>query len=108
MTMKGYPVPNATTMKSIRVVLNTANIAQRLPSLPVPDDMQIVVKADPGNAVFPGIVRVADSAPNATDPNNSYPLIANEFRAVRINDASNLWVSCTVLPAAVIVSAEQR
>lgn len=106
--LSGYPVANAVTMRSIRVVLNAVNLAVRLPALTVPDDMVIVIKSDPGNAAPPAVVRVADSQANATDPVNSYPLIQNEFRAVRIKDASNLWVSATVLPASVIVSAEQR
>jgi hypothetical protein len=106
--LSGYPVDNAVTLRSITLVLNAVNVAVHLPSLTVPNDMLIVIKADPGNAAFPGVVRIADSQANATDPVHSYPLVTNEFRAVRIKDASNLWVSATVLPASVIVSAEQR
>lgn len=105
--LSGYPVANAISMRSITLTFNVANKAVILPSIKVPDDMDIVVKADPGNAVG-SIVRVAENEANAIDPVNSYPLIPNEFRAVRIQDASKLWVSATVLPAAVIVSAEQR
>lgn len=105
--VSGYPVANATTIRSISLTFNQINVAIPLPAMTVPDDMLIVIKADPGNAVG-SIVRVADSQQNATDPINSYPLILNEFRAVRIKDASKIWVSATALPAAVIVSAEQR
>ena len=103
----GYPIPNALTVRSITLTFNLINFAIPLPSLTVPDDMQIVVKAGPGNPIG-SFVRVADSQQNATDPVHSYPLVPNEFRALRIKNATNIWVSVTALPATVIVSAEQR
>lgn len=108
-TGNGYTciVPNTEKVMTTRVSLTTALTPLQLPDIPVPDDMSLVVKSWPFNPVA-GLVYVGDSAASCINANSSYPLIRNEFRALRVNNAELLWVSADIVPAWVILSVEVR
>jgi hypothetical protein len=102
----GYP-PNTNQVNIYSINLTVAGQPVQLQDMIIPDDFYLVVKSAPGNPGA-GLVYIGNSQSNAANPLSSYPLIPNEFRAFRINQAKTLWVSATIVPALVIVSAEQK
>jgi hypothetical protein len=105
---QGYP-PNADQITVYRRDLAVAGVAIQLDDMTIPDDMELVIKSWPTNPAPPaGLVFVSNSKANAENALSSYPLITNEFRAFRIKNANSLWVSATVVPAFVSISAEKR
>jgi hypothetical protein len=103
---QGYP-PNASQVNIYSINLLVANTAVQLQDMDIPDDFYLVVKSAPGNPGA-GLIYIGNSAANAQNVLSSYPLVPNEFRAFRINQAKTLWVSATIVPAIVVVSAEQK
>lgn len=102
--VQGY-APNADILVSTRLPLLIANNAVQLSDQPVDDDFVLMIKADPGNPVG-SLIRVASTKADAESV-ASYPLIPNEFRTLKIKNASSLYVSATIVPAWVIVSTER-
>lgn len=100
-------VPNTETERTVAVVCVVANIPYQLPSLLVPDDMSLALKADPGNAIG-ALIRIGTSPAECVNPNSSWPLILNESMTWRIKDSARLWVSSNVPAQTIIISAEQR
>jgi len=107
MSMGNYPIPNADFPLSIRKRISRLNLAVRLPSLRCIDGLSLIVKSAPNN--LPNtIISLAHSEEAAVNPDNSYPLAINESYPLFIKDAKECWVSSNIVPAFVIVSAEQR
>jgi len=103
---QGYP-PNATQVNIYSINLAIAGQPVQLQDMIIPDDFYLVIKSAPGNPGA-GLVYIGNSQANAANPLSSYPLVPNEFRAFRINQAKTLWVSATIVPALVVISAEQK
>jgi len=105
---QGYP-PNTPQINVYRRDFVVAGVAIQLNEMEIPDDFELVIKSWPTNPGPPaGLIYVSNSKANAENPLASYPLITNEFRAFRVSNANVIWVSATVLPAAVSVSVEKK
>lgn len=100
----GWP-PNADRITTLRVGCAIVNTPYQLPSIVVPDDMQLLLLAWPLN---PGWVFVGPSAAECTNINQSYPLPPGGTVAYRIKNADTLFVSANAVPAWLIATAEQR
>ena len=103
--VQGY-APNADILVTTRIPLLVANVAVQLSDQPVDDDFVLFLKADPANPVG-SIVRIASTRADAQST-ASYPLVPNEFRTIKIRNASQLWVSASNVPAWVLVSTERK
>lgn len=105
---QGYP-PNTEQITAQRLDLTVPNVALQLGDLTIPDDFILVIKSWPTNPAPPGgLLYVSNSKANAENPGNAYPLVTNEWRGFRVQNANVLWVSCTIAPALVSISVEQR
>lgn len=100
----GWP-PNAERITAIRTACTVVIKPYQLPSITVPDDMQLLLLAWPLN---PGWVFVGASAAECTNINQSYPLPPGATVAYRIKNADTIWVSANAVPAWLIATAEQR
>jgi hypothetical protein len=105
--MGNYPVPNADTVRTYRVDITALRTPVQLPDMEIPDDMSLLIKADPNNPLN-SLVYVGPNAASVLDPSLSYPLARNEAIPYRISNACSLYVTCTMVPAWVIITAEQR
>ncbi len=81
---------NPTNAVAWRTICPAILTAVQLPSKLVPRDTQVAIKALPTNG---GVIYVATNAANATNPNSSYPLIANEAIMLKIRDTSLIWIA---------------
>jgi len=107
MNVQGF-APNANTISSFRTSFPIANVGVQMGDLVVPEDMALFVKSDPGNPAFPGVLRIGGTKAESENANSSYPIITNEFRTMRVKNASEIWVSASIVPAWVICSTERR
>lgn len=98
-------VPNANGITATRVLIAAPGIAYRFPSIMVPDDMHLVIKAWPTNA---GIIYVGGAAHEAINVNQSYPLLPNDLVSYRVDNAERIWVSGDTAGDFVVCTAEQR
>ena len=82
--------PNADSIRVFAVLITAANTPIQLPDCTAPHNMAFAVKAGPANA---GVIRIGPSSPESTNPNASWPLIANEGVLWRIKNSKVLWCS---------------
>jgi len=99
----GYPA-NVIKVRSVRVVIAVAGVAQRCPTVFVPEGMELKIKAGFSNL---GVVYVAESQQSAQNINSSEPLVRNEFTLYQIKDAYECWVTSTRAGDFVTLTAEQ-
>jgi len=97
-------IVNLPEITAFRVIPIAANTATRLPDRTIPSGMELVIKAEHTNA---GIIYVANSQPEATNPNSSYTLIANEAVEYKVNTPQHIWISSTVVGEGVVCTVEQ-
>lgn len=102
--VQGYP-PNTETLIATRVLIAAVNTPYQLPDIAVPDDMSLQIKGWPTNA---GIIRVGNSRATCINPNQSWPLLANEAIGYRVKNASAIYVSGTVAGDFAALTVEQR
>ena len=95
--------PSEITAFVIRVA--AVDIPVQLPDRGIPYDMSLVVKALNTNG---GLIRVANSRPEALNVNSAYWLIGNEAIEYTIKNAGQLWVNATVAGEGVVCTVEQR
>lgn len=101
----GLPgIGNLPEMTAFRVVPVAANTATRLPDRTIPDGMELVIKAEHTNA---GIMYVANTQAEATNPNASYTLIANEAVEYKVSTPQHIWISGTIAGEGVLCTVEQ-
>jgi hypothetical protein len=96
---------NPTTVVAWRTTCPAVNTPVRLAARIVPYGMEFVIKALPTNA---GVIQVASSSAAAQNPNDSYPLIANEAIMYKIYDTQNIWVCATTAGDGVACTVEQE
>jgi len=92
---------NFTTGQVICPVLGRA---VQLPSIPIPKNKQLVVKALPGNA---GWVFVGVRAAEAQNQLVAYPMLAQEAVGLAINNASSVWVTSQNINEGIAFIVEQ-
>jgi len=73
-----------------QVICTALNQGFQLPSIPIPKNKQLVVKALPGNV---GWVYVASKQADSQNIAISYPLLLNEGIGLFIKNAQTVWVS---------------
>lgn len=98
-------VPNTAGIRSFRVVCAVANRGYQLLDSPIPDDMELIVKAWHLNG---GLIYVGRNRADAENPNTAYPLLANESIGYRVKNADSIWISATVAGEFVSCTSEQR
>ena len=98
-------IKNPNAIAAFRVFVNVVNRAVQLPERDIPYDMELVIKAWPTNL---GLMYVANSQPEATNINSSYPLIANEFVRYRIENSKQIWINASRAGESVVCTVEQR
>jgi len=104
--VQGFP-PNATSIAAYRFECAVANQTYGLPDLAVPDGFPLHLLAWPFNPPG-GLIFVGRSAAEASNPNQAYPMVPTATKDYFIKNASGLHVSATVVPAWIVVTAEQR
>jgi hypothetical protein len=97
-------VPNANNIRAMRVPI-TVGIATQLPTLFVPDEMELKIKAGWANG---GQIYIGESSQAALNQNQAEPLIRSEFTTYRIKNADALYITGTVAGDFVTIVAEQR
>lgn len=106
--LAGYPIPNANSIQTVRVLIPALNTPVKLPQLgDIPDDMSMVIKADPANPVG-FFVLLASTRAKCLSRDQSWPLQPNEGISYRIQGTTSLWVSATAVPAWVCITSEYR
>jgi len=99
--------PFANTDKFItgQVICTIVNRAFQLPSMPIPKNKQLAVKALPGNVgwIYVGVTR-ADSQNLIV----AYILVPNEGVGLFINNADRVWVMAPILNDGVTFIVEQE
>ena len=101
----GLPgIGNTPEMTAFRVIPTAANTATRLPDRVIPAGMELVIKAEHTNA---GIMYVANSQSEATNPNAAYTLIANEAVEYKVSTPQHIWISGTAVGEGVVCTVEQ-
>ena len=92
---QGYP-PNTNNMEALFVGCPWAQPkSYRLPSLAVPDGMQLQIKGAPTNW---GVVYVARSEVKAGQPTLAWPLLPNEAIGYAVKNADALWIGAVLAP----------
>jgi len=95
---------NLPEIAAFTVVPTAANAAIRLPGRAIPPGMDLVIKAMHTNA---GIIYVANSRTEATNPHSAYTLIANEAVEYKVSTPHHIWISGTVVGEGVVCTVEQ-
>ncbi len=98
-------VPNASGIRSTRVVCPTALQGYNLPDISVPEDMQLLIKGWPANF---GLIYVGESLGTAGNINQIWPLLPNENVGYRITNANLIWVSAVLANDSAVCTVEQR
>lgn len=101
----GGEMINPNAIVSFRVDCPAAFTAYQLPSKIIPYGKEFAIKALPTNA---GIIYVGNSPAAAVNPNDGYPLIANEAIMYKIHDTKVIWISATTAGDSVTCTAEQE
>jgi hypothetical protein len=102
--VKGYP-PNADYATTTRIQCQVANQVYPVPSLAVPDDFDILIKAWPLNAVGSLIFVITNPSPNQ---NMSYALVPNEPIRLRLKDTGKISIFTNIAGSQATVTVEQR
>jgi len=106
LNVKGYP-PNAEYTAALRFECTLANQPYHLPDLAVPDGFSLHLLAWPFNPPG-GLISVGRSAAEAGNMNQSYPMVPGSTKDYFVQNASTLFVSATIVPAWIVMTAEQR
>ena len=101
---QGYP-QNADTIDNGQVSLSLVGVS--LPSLVIPDNFAIVIKAFVGNPIG-SYVLVSGSKAGSSGLSTSYPLSPGETIAYKVKNASSIYVAATIIPAFINFTVEQR
>jgi len=102
--VQGYP-PNADTGVATRVGIAAVGVPYQLPDIVVPDDMILQLKGWPTNG---GLILVGFSRSGCTNPNQVWPLLANEAIGYRVKNAKEISISGTALGDWCAITVEQR
>lgn len=94
---------NQKYIRSNRVLCPAANVAVRMPSAAIPEGHAVVIKALWTNG---GVIFVGGSAAVA-NPNDGYPLIANETVGYRVQDLEEIYISANTPGEGVSWTCEQ-
>lgn len=97
-------IPNCNNIRAIRVY-TLVGTATRLPTLFVPDEMELKIKAGWANA---GQIYIGESPQAALNVNQAEPLIRSEFTTYKVKNADALYIAGTVAGDFVTIVAEQR
>lgn len=87
------------------VLCPVANRGYRLPSMPIPKNKQLVVKALPGNITW---LWVASTPADSTNMNVGYPLVANEGVGLFVKNANSVWIMATTINDGIAFIVEQE
>jgi len=91
--------PNATTIDAQLVSCAFAQPKTfRLPSIDIPDGMELQIKGAPNNR---GIVYVARSETKAASIFTSWPLLPNEAIGYKVKNAQEIWIGAQLAPPTV-------
>lgn len=94
---------NQPYFKALRFTVPAANTNYRLPSIPVPEGMQLLLRGWPTNL---GIIYITGDTATLNQINNSYPLLANETISMRVTNASCLHVAAVIAGEFVVMAVE--
>lgn len=94
---------NQPYIKSLCFQCPAANVNYQLPSIPVPEGMQLVLRGWYTNG---GVILVTGDSVTQNQINNSYPLLPNEVVGYRVTNADNIYVAATVAGEFVGVTVE--
>jgi|GEM_PF-3062879 len=83
------PFASTRTFTTGQVICTNLNQGFQLPSIPIPKNKQIVVKALPGNV---GWVFVASMQSDSQNVNVAYPLLPQEGIGLFVKNANVIWV----------------
>jgi len=86
-------------------VIPVAGTAVQLPYFPVPYDMELVVKSNPGNA---GNIFVGRNQADTQNLNTRYTLIQNEAVGLKVDRTDRVWVDAAVAGDWVMCIVEQK
>ena len=87
------------------VICPVANRGYRLPSMPIPKNKQLVVKALPGNITW---LWVASTQADSTNMNVAYPLVPSEAVGLFVKNAQSVWVMATTINDGATFIVEQE
>lgn len=103
--VQGFPA-NCPTIFTWNITVGAGFVPLQLPSVPIPEGFQLVVKSSPNNAAGT-VMYIGKSAPDAGNPNAAWPLAINESLGLAITNCSLLWVAANVASTLCCV-VEQR
>jgi len=96
---------NPFEISSFVVRVAAVNVPVQLPGREIPYGKALVIKALNTNG---GLIRVANSRPEALNVNSSYWLIGNEAIEYEIKNSEQLWINATVAGEGVVCTVEQK
>lgn len=98
---------NQPYIRAHRFICSVANQNYALPDIPVPEGMQLLLKGWFGNG---NVIYITGSAAERNNVNDSYPLLAGETLALRVQNAKNIYAAAGVAGEglAIIVECSQR
>lgn len=99
------PFVNKRTFTVGQVICTVANQGFQLPSIPIPKNKQLVIKALPGNAQW---IYVASVQSDSQNVNISYPLLPQEGIGLFVENARVVWVMATALNDGIAYIIEQE
>lgn len=101
---QGWP-PNADYVTTVLIQCAVINTAYQVPSMIVPDNFEVLIKAYPANNPASLIFVVTNPAPNI---NNAHPLVPNEPVSYKIKDTGKIYLFTNIAGSQATVSVEQR
>jgi len=96
---------NPSEISAFVVRVPAVNVPVQLPGREIPYGKALVIKALNTNG---GLIRVANSRPEALNANSSYWLIGNEAIEYEIKNSEQLWINATVAGEGVVCTVEQK
>jgi hypothetical protein len=96
--------PNPTKIMTQVIIPAVMGVAERLPDIVIPPDMQLVIKAQVTNF---GLIRIGKTKTEAETANVAYAMIFNEAIAYKVANASCIWVANTLAGEGVHITVEQ-
>ena len=85
--------PNPTGFMAQRKIVSSAGTAVRLPSVEIPPDFAVVIKALNTNQ---GIIYIGNSKAAAENTFTSFPLMAGQGISYKVDNVNRIWVSSDI------------
>jgi len=106
--IKGY-APNSYNIRVARLFINNLTLAIHLPSINIPDDTHLLIKAWPANV---GLIYVGNSATSVIPTaggiiTDAWPLLPNEIVGYKLKNSNTVYIGGNTIGDSFVISVEQ-